>query len=178
MDDLLLRALDGDSEAAAALRRRQAARLELVAAAAGTRPPSSRRRHPTHRSSSDLKADESTLLEGHDRVVRDPHSHEWVAFTEGLLENALSGSGVWLDDGHCYELLCRERAAPASEPSLIGTLALIQQRASRQEQLESERRARDAELDAARAGVSQYEKMRDELLSQLAQMRREMRVTA
>ena len=186
MDDLLLRALDGDVEAAIALRERQLERRAVVIAerlgsssssssstvATPARPPrppakqiilsprlSRPQNPPTDRSSPPPGAS--------DGVIRNPYVHDQKRAMEQRLEYALSGDAVWLDNGGADELLgpnWRPLAEPPAEAPLYETLRLLDRRAQYQDKLEDDLANKNAEVDEAKSRI-------DSLKEQLERLR-------
>ena len=186
MDDLLLRALDGDVEAAIALRERQLERRAVVIAerlgsssssssstvATPARPPrppakqiilsprlSRPQAPPIDRSSPPPAAS--------DGVIRNPYVHDQKRAMEQRLEYALSGDPVWLDNGGADELLgpnWRPLAEPPAEAPLYETLRLLDRRAQYQDKLEDDLANKNAEVDEAKSRI-------DSLKEQLERLR-------
>ena len=156
-DDLLLRALEGDVEAAVLLQKRQ----------------KDRRRHRRRRS--EIVTAPSNPVAAAPVVVVNPHSHERTQLIDRLLTDALRGDGVWLQDGTVEALLKefslqkrQEDQCDNGDASLYATLARLHEQVSRHEKLEGELAAKSVSLSAIRQTVQELKLIRDDFLSQLA----------
>ena len=156
MDDLLMRALDGDVEAAVALRQRQRDRAHLrrqtLAAEAASIAASKAKPHATTTVSQNM-------------VVCDPHSHEQTHHVDGLITDALSGSGVWIGDGAAGALLESKPEADTGDSSLPRMLMQLDRMVMRHERLEHELASKRSSVDTLQRAVEDKAQVRDEKLS-------------
>ena len=156
-DDLLLRALDGDLEAAVALRKRQLARTAsrrraaAASAAAAAAQPAAKAPAPPQQ---------------HESLMVQPQ-REQQRVVDSLLENALSGNCVWLGGDEHENVFEFSPPKPKPEDAVVETLVQLDQRNVLHEQLTAEAASRDESLQQLKEQIREKEQQRDVLLEQL-----------